>query len=115
MSLGTTQVNFCQLSHFLHYKLHTIFSYFSLWINLRCNQQPHDLWKTGYGQIIMSQALDPADDERLCVFLIEKALSKLPTGQEQMLGIVDLRGFRTENADLKFLTFLVILFTICQT
>ncbi|WVZ09130.1 hypothetical protein V8G54_013660, partial [Vigna mungo] len=53
-------------------------------------------------------ALDPADDERLCVFLIEKALSKLPTGKEKLLGIVDLRGFRTENADLKFLTFLVI-------
>lgn len=62
----------------------------------------------------MLQALDPADDERLCVFLIEKALSKLPTGKEQILTIVDLRGFSTENADLKFLTFLVIFFTICQ-
>ncbi|KAL2961326.1 hypothetical protein AAZX31_17G084900 [Glycine max] len=56
------------------------------------------------------QALDPADDERLCVFLIEKALSKLPTGKEQILTIVDLRGFRTENADLKFLTFLFDVF-----
>ncbi|KAL9326530.1 hypothetical protein ACSQ67_007175 [Phaseolus vulgaris] len=55
-------------------------------------------------------ALDPADDERLCVFLIEKALSKLPPGKEQILGIVDLRGFRTENADLKFLTFLFDVF-----
>ncbi|TKY55229.1 Motile sperm domain-containing protein 2 [Spatholobus suberectus] len=56
------------------------------------------------------EAQDPADDERLCVFLIEKALSKLPTGKEQILGIVDLRGFRTENADLKFLTFLFDVF-----
>lgn len=62
----------------------------------------------------MSQALDPADDERLCVFLIEKALSKFPTGKEQILTIVDLRGFSTENADLKFLTFLVVFFIICQ-
>lgn len=58
----------------------------------------------------MSQAQDPADDERLCVFLIEKALSKLPTGKEQILGIFDLRGFGTENADLKYLTFLVCFF-----
>ena len=62
----------------------------------------------------MSQAQDPADDEKLCVFLIEKALSKLPTGKEQILGIFDLRGFGTENADLKYLTFLVCFFSICQ-
>ncbi|XP_004508888.1 uncharacterized protein [Cicer arietinum] len=56
------------------------------------------------------KAQDPADDERLCVFLIEKALSKLPTGKEQILGIFDLRGFGTENADLKYLTFLFDVF-----
>ncbi|CAJ2664336.1 unnamed protein product [Trifolium pratense] len=56
------------------------------------------------------KAQDPADDERLCVFLIEKALSKLPTGKEQILGIFDLRGFGTENADLKYLTFLFNVF-----
>ncbi|XP_027330846.1 uncharacterized protein LOC113846593 isoform X2 [Abrus precatorius] len=56
------------------------------------------------------EAHDPAADERLCVFLIEKALSKLPTGKEQILGIVDLKGFGTENADLKFLTFLFDVF-----
>lgn len=55
----------------------------------------------------MSQAHDRAEDEKLCVFLIEKALSKLPAGKEQILGIVDLRGYGTENADLKYLTFLV--------
>ncbi|KAF7838302.1 CRAL-TRIO domain-containing protein C3H8.02 isoform X1 [Senna tora] len=56
------------------------------------------------------EAYDPAEDEKLCVFLIEEALSKLPAGQEQILGIVDLRGFGTENADLKFLTFLFDVF-----
>ncbi|KAK7330514.1 hypothetical protein VNO77_24709 [Canavalia gladiata] len=56
------------------------------------------------------EAQEPADDERLCVFLIEKALSKLPAGKEQILGIVDLRGFGTENADLKYLTFLFDVF-----
>lgn len=50
---------------------------------------------------------DPVEDEKLCAFFIEKALSKLPPGKEQILGIIDLRGFGTENADLKFLTFLV--------
>lgn len=54
---------------------------------------------------------DPIEDEKLCVFLIEKALRKLAAGKEQILGIIDLRGFSARNADLKFLTFLVI-FTI---
>jgi len=45
----------------------------------------------------------PAGDQRLCVFLIEKALSKLPTGEEQILAIFDLRGFGPENVDLKIL------------
>ncbi|GAB2240774.1 hypothetical protein Droror1_Dr00021292 [Drosera rotundifolia] len=52
----------------------------------------------------------PIDDQRLCVFMIEKALSKLPPGQEQILAIVDLRGFGVENADVKFLTFLFDVF-----
>ena len=51
------------------------------------------------------------EDEKLCVFQIEKALSKLPEGQEQILGIIDLRGFGTANADMNFLTFLVNMFT----
>ncbi|XP_058733617.1 CRAL-TRIO domain-containing protein C3H8.02-like [Vicia villosa] len=56
------------------------------------------------------KAQEPVDDEKLCVFLIEKALSKLPPGKEQILGIFDLRGFGTENADLKYLTFLFDVF-----
>ena len=51
---------------------------------------------------------DPYEDEKLCVFLIEKALSRLPAGKQDILAIIDLRGFGTENADIKFLTFLVI-------
>lgn len=54
------------------------------------------------------QVHDRAENERLCVFLIEKALSKLPEGKQEILGILDLRGFGTENADLQFLTFLVL-------
>ncbi|XVF19472.1 hypothetical protein REPUB_Repub11eG0113600 [Reevesia pubescens] len=50
------------------------------------------------------------EDEKLCVFSIEKALSKLPAGKEQILAILDLRGFGTENADLGFLTFLFDVF-----
>ncbi|XP_065875136.1 CRAL-TRIO domain-containing protein C3H8.02 [Euphorbia lathyris] len=49
---------------------------------------------------------DPIENEKLCIFLVEKALAKLPAGQKQLLGVFDLRDFRTENADLKFLTFL---------
>ncbi|KAM5571981.1 phosphatidylinositol transfer protein CSR1 [Rosa sericea] len=53
---------------------------------------------------------DPAENEKLCVFLIEKALSALPEGREEILGIFDLRGFGTENSDLKFITFLFDVF-----
>lgn len=60
------------------------------------------------GCISCGQVHDPIENEKLCVFLIEKALSKLPDGKEEILGIFDLRGFGTENADLKFLTFVVI-------
>ncbi|KAK4350548.1 hypothetical protein RND71_029861 [Anisodus tanguticus] len=56
------------------------------------------------------QKQDPDDDEKLCVFLIEKALTRLPAGKQDILGIFDLRGFGTENADLKFLTFLFDVF-----
>lgn len=56
----------------------------------------------------MLQVHDRVEDEKLCVYMIEKALSKLPEGREEILIIIDLRGFGTENADLKFTTFLVI-------
>ncbi|KAL2459531.1 Sec14p-like phosphatidylinositol transfer family protein [Forsythia ovata] len=50
------------------------------------------------------------EDEKLCVFLIEKALRKLPDEKEEILGIFDLRGFGMQNADIKFLTFLFDVF-----
>ncbi|XP_058194049.1 CRAL-TRIO domain-containing protein C3H8.02 [Rhododendron vialii] len=53
---------------------------------------------------------NPSEDEKLCVFLIEKALSKLPAGSEEILGIFDLRGFGAQNADLKFFTFVFDVF-----
>ncbi|XP_077219806.1 sec14p-like phosphatidylinositol transfer family protein isoform X2 [Tasmannia lanceolata] len=53
---------------------------------------------------------DPNESEKLCVFLIEKALSKLPPGKEEILGIFDLREFRTENGDILFLKFLIDVF-----
>ncbi|KAK3037548.1 hypothetical protein RJ639_030356, partial [Escallonia herrerae] len=53
---------------------------------------------------------DPSEDEKLCVFLIERALRELPDGKEEILVIMDLRGFGTKNADLKFLTFLVMIY-----
>lgn len=54
---------------------------------------------------------DPVEDEILCVFLVEKALSLLPAGKESILIIVDLRGFGMQNADTKFITFLVNVLT----
>ncbi|KDP31064.1 hypothetical protein JCGZ_11440 [Jatropha curcas] len=53
---------------------------------------------------------DPVENEKLCVFLVEKALAKLPDGKEEILGVFDLRGFGIENADLKFLTFVFDVF-----
>ncbi|CAL1367401.1 unnamed protein product [Linum trigynum] len=53
---------------------------------------------------------DPEDDQKLCAFLIEKALRMLPPGKDDILGIVDLRNFGPANADLKFLTFLFDVF-----
>ncbi|KAJ0989019.1 hypothetical protein J5N97_007375 [Dioscorea zingiberensis] len=53
---------------------------------------------------------DATENERLCVHLIEKALSKCPPATEEILGIFDLRGFSTDNGDLLFLKFLIDVF-----
>ena len=55
-------------------------------------------------------AKDPANNEKLHVFLIEKALSLLPAEQGQIFGIMDLRGFSIENADLRYPIFLFDIF-----
>lgn len=53
---------------------------------------------------------DSKENEKLCAFLIEKALSRLTPGKEEILGIFDLRGFNNENGDVSFLTFLINVF-----
>ncbi|KAF7110899.1 hypothetical protein CFC21_110967 [Triticum aestivum] len=53
---------------------------------------------------------DPLENEKLCAFLVEKALRNLPMGTDNILGIFDLRGFGVENGDLQFLKFLIDVF-----
>jgi len=57
--------------------------------------------------VMWPQKQDTEENEKLCVYLVEKALSELPDGVEEILGILDLRGFRIENGDVSFLKFLV--------
>jgi hypothetical protein len=50
----------------------------------------------------------PLDDsKRLCAYLLERAIEGLPEGCETILGVFDLRSFRSRNADLGFVRFLV--------
>ncbi|XP_078431189.1 sec14p-like phosphatidylinositol transfer family protein isoform X2 [Wolffia australiana] len=51
---------------------------------------------------------DSRENEKLCVFLIERALSLLPEDESKILTIIDLRGFRVENGDVSFLRFLPV-------
>ncbi|KAH9308276.1 hypothetical protein KI387_036187, partial [Taxus chinensis] len=53
---------------------------------------------------------DLLESEKLCVYLIEKALGRLPPGEEKILGIFDLRGFTLQNGDLTFIKFLIDVF-----
>ncbi|VAI91947.1 unnamed protein product [Triticum turgidum subsp. durum] len=53
---------------------------------------------------------DSLENEKLCAFLVEKALRNLPMGTDNILGIFDLRGFGVENGDLQFLKFLIDVF-----
>ncbi|XP_057865455.2 phosphatidylinositol transfer protein CSR1 isoform X2 [Cryptomeria japonica] len=53
---------------------------------------------------------DLLESQKLCVYLIEIALSRLPPGEEKMLGIFDLRGFTVQNGDLAFIKFLIDVF-----
>ncbi|KAL2629142.1 hypothetical protein R1flu_013828 [Riccia fluitans] len=50
------------------------------------------------------------ETEKLCVALIEKGVDQLPPGKDTLLGIFDLRGFTSKNADWKFIRFLVDVF-----
>ncbi|XP_066377535.1 phosphatidylinositol transfer protein CSR1-like isoform X3 [Miscanthus floridulus] len=58
----------------------------------------------------LTKTQDPVENQKLCAYLVEKAVSRLPSGAENILGIFDLRGFRVENGDLQFLKFLIDVF-----
>ncbi len=45
--------------------------------------------------------------KRYCAYLLEQAIAQLPPDGETILGIFDLRGFKTRNADFGFVRFLV--------
>ncbi|MEW5297860.1 MAG: hypothetical protein WDW36_001039 [Sanguina aurantia] len=47
------------------------------------------------------------DSKKLAVLLIDDAISRLPAGGEQILGIFDLRDFSLQNADFEFAAFMV--------
>jgi hypothetical protein len=48
--------------------------------------------------------------QQLCVFTLERALEKLPEDQDTILGIFDLRGFQSRNADMGFVKFMIDIF-----
>lgn len=48
--------------------------------------------------------------QRLCVYTLERALEKLPEDQDTVLGIFDLRGFESKNADMGFVKFMIDIF-----
>ena len=50
------------------------------------------------------------ESQRLCVFTLERALEQLPEGQDTVLGIFDLRGFKNQNADMGFVKFMIDIF-----
>jgi hypothetical protein len=51
------------------------------------------------------------ESQKLCVHTLDRAMERLPeTGQETILGIFDLRGFTSKNADLGFIRFMVDVF-----
>lgn len=58
----------------------------------------------------VSGAAPLIESQKLCVFLLDKALENMPEGQDTMLGIFDLRGFTSKNADLGFIRFMVDVF-----
>jgi hypothetical protein len=50
------------------------------------------------------------ESQRLCVHIVEQAVSQLEPPAEQILGIFDLRGFQQKNTDWPFIKFLVDIF-----
>lgn len=55
----------------------------------------------------------PIDDsKRLCTCMLDTALSRLPPGGEQFLGVIDLKGMSLSNIDLEFVAFMVEAFFV---
>lgn len=55
----------------------------------------------------MSGEFAPQSSQLTCAYVLEQAMRALPPGQESILGVFDLRGFSTRNADIMFAKFLV--------
>jgi hypothetical protein len=47
------------------------------------------------------------DSKRLCTHLLDAAVAALPPGQEQIIGVFDLRQFDLRNADFMFAEFMI--------
>eukprot|EP00879_Flechtneria_rotunda_P022721 GHRR01023997.1.p1 GENE.GHRR01023997.1~~GHRR01023997.1.p1 ORF type:complete len:213 (+),score=44.95 GHRR01023997.1:343-981(+) len=52
------------------------------------------------------------DSKRLCAYSLDTALSKMPPGVEQILGVIDLKGMQLSNIDLPFVAFMVDAFFV---
>lgn len=52
------------------------------------------------------------DSKRLCAYSLDTALSKLPPGGEQILGVIDLKDMNLSNIDLPFVAFMVDAFFV---
>lgn len=58
----------------------------------------------------VKDAVPLVESQRLCVYTLERALERLPEGQDTLLGIFDLRGFKSKNGDMGFVKFMVDIF-----
>jgi hypothetical protein len=47
------------------------------------------------------------DTRRLFTVVVDEAIQQLQPGQDQFLGIFDLKGFSMSNVDLSFATFVI--------
>jgi len=65
-------------------------------------------WDGGHAETQRRAGEFPLDSsKRYCAYLLEQAIAQLPPDGETILGIFDLRGFKTRNADFGFVRFLV--------
>lgn len=48
----------------------------------------------------------------MCAYSLDTAISKLPPGGEQILGVIDLKDMNLSNIDLPFVAFMVDAFFV---